>query len=123
MYSLNYEFYTFNLNLHFSGNLISMPCLVMFKRKLWFNVIPGKDMTADLTFHFPQVKRNTPCVLTVLLMLEMLNDRDTSGLVCAGNAQVPAGRPRLQQRGHGYSGRAAVQSRCGLRSVPVCHDP
>ncbi|XP_013858260.1 unconventional myosin-VIIa [Austrofundulus limnaeus] len=36
------------------GNLISMPCLVMFKRKLWFNVIPGKDPIADLTFHFPQ---------------------------------------------------------------------
>lgn len=57
MHSLNKRFYTFNSNLHFSGNLTNIPCLVMFKRKLWFNVIPGKDLIADLTFHFPQVKK------------------------------------------------------------------
>ncbi|TMS09553.1 hypothetical protein E3U43_002212 [Larimichthys crocea] len=35
-------------------NQTNIPYLVMFKRKLWFNVSPGKDLVADLTFHFPQ---------------------------------------------------------------------
>ncbi|XP_063078539.1 unconventional myosin-VIIb [Engraulis encrasicolus] len=32
----------------------SAPYLVLFLRKLWFNVVPGKDVTADTYFHFPQ---------------------------------------------------------------------
>ncbi|XP_033838555.1 unconventional myosin-VIIa-like [Periophthalmus magnuspinnatus] len=36
------------------GNQTNLPYLVILKRKLWFNVTPGKDLVADLTFHFPQ---------------------------------------------------------------------
>ncbi|XP_044074657.1 unconventional myosin-VIIb-like [Siniperca chuatsi] len=36
------------------GNQANVPYLVICKRKLWFNVSPGKDLVADLTFHFPQ---------------------------------------------------------------------
>uniref|UniRef100_A0A3Q3EIJ1 Unconventional myosin-VIIa-like n=1 Tax=Labrus bergylta TaxID=56723 RepID=A0A3Q3EIJ1_9LABR len=36
------------------GAPTNTPYLVIFRRKLWFNVTPGKDLIADLTFHFPQ---------------------------------------------------------------------
>ncbi|XP_067331027.1 unconventional myosin-VIIa-like isoform X2 [Channa argus] len=36
------------------SNQANIPYLVIFKRKLWFNVSPGKDEIADLKFHFPQ---------------------------------------------------------------------
>ncbi|XP_038575317.1 unconventional myosin-VIIa-like [Micropterus salmoides] len=36
------------------ANQANVPYLVICKRKLWFNVSPGKDLVADLTFHFPQ---------------------------------------------------------------------
>ncbi|XP_056894405.1 unconventional myosin-VIIb [Takifugu flavidus] len=37
-----------------AGAPVSSPYTVFFMRKLWFNVVPGKDTLADLIFHFPQ---------------------------------------------------------------------
>ncbi|KAF3835753.1 hypothetical protein F7725_028311 [Dissostichus mawsoni] len=36
------------------GGPVNIPYLVFFMRKLWFNVIPGRDTEADVIFHFPQ---------------------------------------------------------------------
>ncbi|KAF5898435.1 unconventional myosin-VIIa isoform X2, partial [Clarias magur] len=36
------------------GGPVNISCKVYFMRKLWFNVVPGRDQEADRIFHYPQ---------------------------------------------------------------------
>ncbi|XP_061540143.1 unconventional myosin-VIIa [Phycodurus eques] len=69
------------------GGQVSMPYLVFFMRKLWFNVIPGRDLEADLIFHFPQevpkylrgyhvcTKDDTVQIASLLFRIKVGNDK------------------------------------------------
>ncbi|XP_056315904.1 unconventional myosin-VIIa isoform X1 [Danio aesculapii] len=37
-----------------AGAPVNVSYTVFFMRKLWFNIIPGRDVEADLIFHYPQ---------------------------------------------------------------------
>ncbi|XP_059506948.1 unconventional myosin-VIIa-like [Stegostoma tigrinum] len=37
-----------------AGMAVSVTYKVLFMRKLWINVVPGRDLKADVIFHFPQ---------------------------------------------------------------------
>nr|XP_061834366.1 unconventional myosin-VIIa-like [Nerophis lumbriciformis] len=43
-----------NAKLNKDAGQVNVSYLVFFMKKLWFNIIPGRDLEADLIFHFPQ---------------------------------------------------------------------
>lgn len=100
----------------------------MMKRKLWFNVTPGKDLVADLMFHFPQVLKNTGSSNRQASHF-FLTDVFFIFHFCIGHAfqtgivQVPAWLPQLHQTGHDGPGRAALQSSGGFRQDAVRRGP
>ncbi|XP_026160766.1 unconventional myosin-VIIa [Mastacembelus armatus] len=70
------------------GGPVNIPYIVFFMRKLWFNVIPGRDTEADLIFHFPQelpkylrgyhvcTKEEMVNIATLLFRIKTSNDKN-----------------------------------------------
>ncbi|KAM7410515.1 hypothetical protein PAMA_001788 [Pampus argenteus] len=69
------------------GGPVNVPYTVFFMRKLWYNVIPGRDTEADLIFHFPQelpkylrgyhvcTKEDMVNIATLLFKIKINNDK------------------------------------------------
>ncbi|XP_055364625.1 unconventional myosin-VIIa isoform X2 [Betta splendens] len=75
------------------GGPVSISYHVFFMRKLWFNVIPGRDAQADLIFHFPQempkylrgyhvcTKEEMINIATLLFRIKTNNDKNQLTMV------------------------------------------
>ncbi|KAA8589751.1 hypothetical protein FQN60_013116 [Etheostoma spectabile] len=75
------------------GGPVNISYLVFFMRKLWFNVIPGRDTKADLIFHFPQelpkylrgyhvcTKEEMVNIAALLFMIKVGSDRSQVVLI------------------------------------------
>ncbi|KAM7388682.1 hypothetical protein PAMP_024842 [Pampus punctatissimus] len=69
------------------GGPVNVPYTVFFMRKLWYNVVPGRDLEADLIFHFPQelpkylrgyhvcTKEDMVNIATLLFKIKVNNDK------------------------------------------------